>query len=59
MTAHMERVLVSLGLILVLEAVATEAALILLLSFVSTKEVESARWNDITRRLIKKAWWGV
>lgn len=33
----MERVLVSLSLVLVLEAVAAEAALILLLSFVSTR----------------------
>lgn len=38
MAPHVERVLVSLGLVLVLEAVATEAALILLFSFVS------ARW---------------
>lgn len=50
MTAHVKRVLVSLGLILVLEAVAAEAALILLLGFVSTKEVESARWNDMTSK---------
>ncbi len=32
MTSHMERVLVALGLILVLEAITTEAALVLLLS---------------------------
>jgi hypothetical protein len=33
----MERVLVTLGLVLVLEAVAAKAALILLLGFVSTR----------------------
>lgn len=37
MTAHMKRVLVSLCFILVLEAVAAEAALILLFGFVSTQ----------------------
>jgi hypothetical protein len=37
MATHVERVLVSLGLVLVLEPVATEAALILLFSFVSTR----------------------
>lgn len=37
MATYMERVLVSLGLVLVLEAVAAEAALVLLFSFVSTE----------------------
>lgn len=37
MATYMERVLVSLGLVLVLEAVAAEAALVLLFSFVSTR----------------------
>lgn len=54
MTAHMKRVLVSLCFILVLEAVAAEAALILLFGFVSTKEVESARWNGITSKTASK-----
>jgi hypothetical protein len=37
MATHVKRVLVSLCLVLVLESVATEAALILLFSFVSTE----------------------
>lgn len=53
MAPHMERVLVSLGLILVLEAVATEAALILFLGLVSAKRGESAPWNEIARQFIK------
>lgn len=42
MTSNMERVLVALGLVLVLEAVATVVTFILLLSFVDTVERESA-----------------
>lgn len=52
MTADVERVLVSLSFVLVLEAVAAETALILLLGFVSTRRMSqrqlafTMRWME-------------